>query len=118
MYIFSKLFFFVFRNVRNIAQLNENDLKNGIFDHNLTWHSQYKDSAYIFIGEFFVGFFVSAIWRLQDQLSASCKGTASFTRCLSFTSTLVHLEPCKEVGSLSWAEHSVVLTGNAFQLRI
>ena len=37
-------------NVRNIGNLNDNDLKNGIFDHKLTWHSQYKDSAYIFVG--------------------------------------------------------------------
>jgi len=37
-------------NVRNIAKLNEQDIKNGVFDHKLTWHSQYKDSAYIFIG--------------------------------------------------------------------
>jgi len=37
-------------NVRNITRLNDNDLKNNIFDHNLTWHSQYKDSAYIFVG--------------------------------------------------------------------
>jgi len=37
-------------NVRNINQLNENDLKHGIFDHHKTWHSQYKDSAYIFVG--------------------------------------------------------------------
>jgi len=37
-------------NVRNVKKLNEQDLKNGIFDHTKTWHSQYKDSAYIFIG--------------------------------------------------------------------
>lgn len=37
-------------NTRNIKALNENDIKNGIFDHRNTWHSQYKDSAYIFIG--------------------------------------------------------------------
>ncbi|XP_065644184.1 RNA-binding motif protein, X-linked 2 isoform X2 [Hydra vulgaris] len=37
-------------NVRNIGKLNDQDLQNGIFDHNLTWHSQYKDSAFIFIG--------------------------------------------------------------------
>ena len=75
--MFFKLFVFLFRNVRNIAQLNENDLKNGIFDHNLTWHSQYKDSAYIFIGEVF--FFVSAFWLLQDEHSGTYKGTATFT---------------------------------------
>jgi len=37
-------------NVRNIKALNENDIKNGIFDHKHTWHSEYKSSAYIFIG--------------------------------------------------------------------
>jgi len=37
-------------NVRNIERLNDNDLRNGIFDHSVTWHSQYKDSAYIFVG--------------------------------------------------------------------
>eukprot|EP00795_Rhopilema_esculentum_P016711 gene16710-8161_t len=37
-------------NVRNIAKLNEQELKYGIFDHRKSWHSQYKDSAYIFIG--------------------------------------------------------------------
>ena len=39
-----------YRNVRNIAKLNEQELKYGIFDHRKSWHSQYKDSAYIFIG--------------------------------------------------------------------
>jgi len=39
-------------NTRNIKALNENDIKNGIFDHRHTWHSQYKDSAYIFVGGF------------------------------------------------------------------
>jgi len=37
-------------NVRNIKALNEQDLKKGIFDHRHTWHSQYKDSAYLFVG--------------------------------------------------------------------
>lgn len=37
-------------NVRNVTKLNEQDIKNGRFDHNLTWHAQYKDSAYIFVG--------------------------------------------------------------------
>jgi len=37
-------------NVRNIKALNEQDIKNGIFDHRHTWHSQYKESAYIFVG--------------------------------------------------------------------
>ena len=36
--------------MRNVKKLNEQDLRNGIFEHTKTWHSQYKDSAYIFIG--------------------------------------------------------------------
>ena len=39
------------RNVRNITKLNEQELKFGIFDNERSWHSQYKDSAYIFVGK-------------------------------------------------------------------
>eukprot|EP00794_Sanderia_malayensis_P010804 gene10804-11958_t len=37
-------------NVRNITKLNEQELKYGIFDAAKSWHNQYKNSAYIFIG--------------------------------------------------------------------
>jgi len=37
-------------NVRNIAKLNDQELSHGIFDQKHSWHNQYKDSAYVFIG--------------------------------------------------------------------
>jgi len=37
-------------NVRNITKLNEQELKFGLFDNEKSWHNQYKDSAYIFVG--------------------------------------------------------------------
>lgn len=37
-------------NVRNIAKLNEQELKYGIFNAAKSWHNQYKNSAYIFVG--------------------------------------------------------------------
>ena len=42
----------LFRNIRNITKLNEQELKFGVFSAEKSWHSQYKDSAYIFIGRY------------------------------------------------------------------
>lgn len=36
-------------NVKNIAKLGENDLRG---NHKTSWHDEYKDSAWIFIGGF------------------------------------------------------------------
>ena len=38
-----------FRNVKNIQKLNEIELQQGVSVKN-SWHQQYKDSAWIFIG--------------------------------------------------------------------
>ena len=38
-----------FRNVKNIRKLNEREIELGIDDKS-SWHNQYKDSAWIFIG--------------------------------------------------------------------
>ena len=37
-------------NVKAIQKLNETELKLGL-DSKSSWHDQYKDSAYIFVGE-------------------------------------------------------------------
>ncbi|CAB4031160.1 RNA-binding motif, X-linked 2-like [Paramuricea clavata] len=36
-------------NVKNIQKLNENVLQMGVED-DVSWHKQYKDSAYVFLG--------------------------------------------------------------------
>ena len=41
---------FNLRNVKNIQKLNEQVLQQGLEDDH-SWHRQYKDSAYIFIGK-------------------------------------------------------------------
>ena len=45
-------YFDVYRNVKNIQKLNERMLEMGVED-SQAWHKQYKDSAYIFIGNLF-----------------------------------------------------------------
>ena len=40
------------RNVKNTLKLNEKMLDMGVEDSE-SWHKQYKDSAYIFIGEIY-----------------------------------------------------------------
>ncbi|KAJ8310765.1 hypothetical protein KUTeg_012630 [Tegillarca granosa] len=49
MNIMSDLCFICFRNVKNIQKLNETELKLGLIGKK-SWHDQYKDSAWIFIG--------------------------------------------------------------------
>ena len=39
-----------YSNVKAIQKLNETELKLGL-DSKSSWHDQYKDSAYIFVGE-------------------------------------------------------------------
>ena len=51
LFYFPEYLYFLFRNVRNIAKLNEQELKLGIFYEKRSWHAEYKDSAYIFIGK-------------------------------------------------------------------
>ena len=49
LYLVLKFLFGVHRNVRNTQKLNERMLEMGVEDSE-SWHRQYKDSAYIFIG--------------------------------------------------------------------
>ena len=44
-----KCLFDICRNVKNIQKINERMLEMGVEDSH-GWHKQYKDSAYIFIG--------------------------------------------------------------------
>jgi RNA-binding motif X-linked protein 2 len=37
-------------NVKNIQKLNEKVLQMGVED-DVSWHKQYKDSAYVFLGK-------------------------------------------------------------------
>jgi len=39
-----------YSNVKAIQKLNETELKLGL-DSKSSWHDQYKDSAYVFVGE-------------------------------------------------------------------
>lgn len=53
-----------YRNVRNITKLNEQELRFGIFEKEKSWHNQYKDSAYIFIGKLFSAISTALFLRL------------------------------------------------------
>ena len=41
------LSFFIIRNVKNIKKLSEEELKGR---YKTSWHEQYKDSAWVFVG--------------------------------------------------------------------
>ncbi|CCF60461.1 hypothetical protein KAFR_0K01050 [Kazachstania africana CBS 2517] len=36
--------------IRSIKKISENELHNGILSSDLSWHNDYKDQAYVFIG--------------------------------------------------------------------
>lgn len=36
--------------VKNVAQINEQELRAGLTGTKASWHEQYKDSAYIYVG--------------------------------------------------------------------
>ena len=36
--------------IRAIQRINDTELSSGILSPNLSWHNEYKDRAYIFIG--------------------------------------------------------------------
>jgi RNA-binding motif X-linked protein 2 len=42
-------FFHVYRNVKNLQKLNQRELELGLTNKK-SWHDQYKDSAWIFVG--------------------------------------------------------------------
>ena len=41
---------FLFSNVRNLQQINERELDLGLTGTSTSWHAEYKESAWIFIG--------------------------------------------------------------------
>lgn len=43
------IFYAFLRNVKNIQKLNERELSMGV-SKTASWHNQYKDSAWIFVG--------------------------------------------------------------------
>ena len=40
----------ILRNARNVVKMNEKELRLGVAGTDRSWHSQYKDSAWIFVG--------------------------------------------------------------------
>ena len=40
--------------VKNVAQINEQELRAGLTGTKASWHEQYKDSAYIYVGKWSV----------------------------------------------------------------
>ena len=48
-WIYSDQYITLHRNVKNIQKMNERMLEMGVED-SQAWHKQYKDSAYVFIG--------------------------------------------------------------------
>ena len=38
------------RNVKNLTKLNERELELGVAGSKTSWHNQYKDSAWVFVG--------------------------------------------------------------------
>lgn len=44
------VFFVFYSNVKNLQKLNDRELELGLAGSTNSWHKQYKDSAWIFVG--------------------------------------------------------------------